>query len=533
MAPSLIIHNAKIYTVDPAQPWAEALACAHGRVVAVGTNAAVLPLAGPATQRLDAGGRLVLPGLTDAHVHFLAYAVRQQQVNLFGMTDFAEVRERVQQAVAQAKPGQWVQGYGWDENMWQSQPDPDWLNQVAPTTPVALARVDMHTWWVNQTALDLAGINRATPDPPQSRIEREASGRPTGLLREWNAIRLVEQVIPEPAEASLHGWLKQTIGQAHQLGLTAIHDQRVEREGRQSWRLWQALEREGELRLRVHANLAADYLAEVTTLGLQPGFGSERLWLGHLKAFADGTLGSRTAHMLAPFEGEPNNTGLVVTSTAELADLAARANAAGFSLSVHAIGDRAVREVIDVMSEFPADLTPDRGRLPHRLEHVQVIHPADLPRLAAANIVASMQPVHLRLDWLTADRLWGERARLTYAFRSLLDQGTRLAFGSDAPVAPLNPMLGLHAAVTRQTGRGEPTGGWYPAQRISLAEAIEAYTLGPAYLAGKQHRQGSLRPGKWADLIVLSQNLFEIAAEEIAETQVELTVFGGEVVYEG
>ncbi|MCB0155973.1 MAG: amidohydrolase, partial [Anaerolineae bacterium] len=423
MHPNLIIHNAKIYTVDPAQPWAEAIACAQGQLVAVGSEAEVLALAGPATRCIDAGGRLVLPGLIDAHVHFLAYAVRRQQVNLFGLTDFEEVRRRVSQAVALAAPGQWVQGYGWDENHWTEAPPPTWLNELAPDTPVVLARVDMHTWWVNQKVMELAGINRETPDPPESRIERNAEGRPTGLLREWNAIRLVEPLIPEPDEATLHRWLRQAITEAHRLGLTAIHDQRVEREGRQSLRLWQALERQGELTLRVQANLAADFLPEVAALGLQPGFGSERLWLGHVKLFADGTLGSRTAHMLAPFEGEPDNVGLVVTEPGQVAELAAQAEAANFSLSIHAIGDRAVREMIDVLSEFPPDLSAGSGRRPHRIEHVQVLDPADLPRLAAANIVASMQPVHLMLDWATADRLWGRRARLTYAFRSLLDHG--------------------------------------------------------------------------------------------------------------
>ncbi|MEW5985312.1 MAG: amidohydrolase [Chloroflexota bacterium] len=537
-----IIYNARIYTVDPGRPWAEAVAWANGRILAVGRNEDVLPLAGPQTEVIDAGGRLVLPGLTDAHVHFLQYAIRRHQVSLFGVRDFDEVRRRVAQAVASAAPGQWIQGWGWDENLWNVQPAAHHLDDLAPHHPVVLARMDMHTWWVNSAVLRQVGITAETPDPPESHIERDAAGRPTGLLREWNAIRLVEPYIPTPDEKTLLTWLREAQSEAHRLGLTAIHDQRVEQEGRRSLRLFQTLRREGQLQLRVHANLAADYLSEAAALGLQPGFGDDKLWLGHVKTFADGTMGSRTALMLEPFEGEPQNVGLAVTPAAELWRLATRARDAGFSLSVHAIGDRAVREVLDVFSELgPVSekelkelrelrSVPSAPLVPPRIEHVQLIHPADLPRLAALGVVASVQPVHLLTDWPTADRVWGARACTAYAFRSLLDQGTRLAFGSDAPVAPFNPFLGIYAAVTRQDEQGRPAEGWYPQERLTVAEAIHSYTMGPAYLAGKSDLQGSLTPGKWADLIMLSGNVFEIPAAEIPHVQVEMIVFDGRIV---
>jgi predicted amidohydrolase YtcJ len=422
------------------------------------------------------------------------------------------------------------------------------LDDIALSTPVVMARMDMHTWWLNSAAMKQAGITRETPEPPESRIDRDAAGNPTGLLREWNAIRLVEEHLPRPDSGTLLAWLKEAIANAHQLGLTGIHDQRVQREGRQSFRLFQALRRQGELKLRVHMNIAAERLAEAAALGLQPGFGDERLWIGHLKAFADGTMGSRTAWMIEPFEGEPDNYGLAVTPTEVLWEMATQAQWAGFPLSVHAIGDRAVREVLDVLSELPSrerggeeartrlftasPLHFSRSSLPHRIEHVQLIHPNDLPRLAQAGVVASVQPVHLLTDWPTADKVWGRRARYTYAFRSLLNHGTRLALGSDAPVAPLNPMLGIYAAVARQDERGQPVEGWYPEERLSVAEAIQGYTMGPAYLSGKQDVQGSIAPGKWADMIVLSQNLFEIPPEEIAETTIDLTIFDGQVVYQ-
>lgn len=526
----LILHNAKIYTVDAQRPWAEAVACHNGRIVAVGSDADILPLAGPDSKRLDAEGRLALPGLIDAHVHLLSYAIRRQQINLFGVTDFAEVRRRVAEAVAETQPGHWIQGWGWAESMWDTQPDPHWLDELAPNNPIVLARLDMHTWWVNQAALRQANVSRETPDPPESRLERDETGQPTGILREWNAIRLVEPHIPEPDQVMLENWLHEAIVAANRLGLTSLHDQRVEREGRQSLRLLQSLERQGRLTLRVQSNIAADYLPEAATLGLKPGFGNERLWLGHVKAFADGTLGSRTASMLEPFEGEPENYGLVVTSTEDLSELAAHAQQAGFPLSVHAIGDRAVREVIDVMSEFPVASSGPTGHMPHRIEHVQVIHPDDLPRLAQHEIVASVQPTHLMFDWQAANRLWGHRARYTYAFRSLLDHHVSLALGSDAPVAPLSPLLGIQAAVTRQDEPGQPADGWYPEERLTLAEAIAGYTLGPARLAGKLAHQGSITPGKWADMILLSQNLFDIPPHEISQTTVEATIFEGRIV---
>jgi len=530
MNPNLILYNAKIFTAAPPRPWVEAVACANGKIIAAGASAEILELAGRATQKIDAGGRLVLPGLIDAHAHLLQHAIRQHHVSLFDVTDLAEVRRRIRATVEQTEPGQWVQGWGWDEHQWDAPPTAALLDELAPETPVALARMDMHTWWVNSAALKLAGITRHTADPADGKIERDESGHPTGLLREWNAIELVQPHIPQPKPAQLRSWLAETITDLHRLGLTGLHDQRVEREGAQSFQLLQSLRRSGDLKLRVHMNIAADFLPQAAALGLQPGFGDDRLWLGHVKAFADGSLGSHTALMLDPYQDDAANYGLRVTPAAELTQLAAQARQAGFSLSVHAIGDRAVREVAHVLSEFPPDTAA--GQLPHRIEHVQTIHPADLSALAAHGIFASMQPAHLLFDWRTANKIWGPRSRYTYAFRSLLERGTMLAFGSDAPVAPINPLLGMAAALTRQDEQGQPEGGWYPQERIDLPEIIHAYTTGPAMLAGKARVQGSIVPGKWADLIVLGRNLFELDPAEIAATPVDLTIFNGDVVFE-
>jgi predicted amidohydrolase YtcJ len=533
MTADLILINARVYTVDPRQPWAEAVACHDGRVLAVGSTNEVRSCADTSTRVIDCGGCLVLPGLTDAHTHFLAYATRRQQVSLFGLTTFAAVRERLADAVARAQPGEWLQGWGWDSNHWDVQPSAGLLNEIAPRHPIVLARMDMHTWWVNSRVMEIAGVSTGTPDPPESHISRDESGRPTGLFSEWNAIDLIERHLPKPDAATLSAWLADAVFEANRLGLTGIHDQRVEHEGRESMRLFQNLRRTGKLSLRVHANIAADYLPQAALLGLQSGFGDDNLWLGHIKAFADGAMGSATAHMLEPYEGQPDNRGIVVTPTNEIWRLIVDAGEAGFPISVHAIGDRAVREVLDVMSEWTTTRAANSGLpMPQRIEHVQVIHPDDLGRMGDHGIVGSVQPVHLQSDWRTADRVWGRRARNAYAFRSLLDRGTSLAFGSDAPVAPLNPMLGIYAAITRQDDAGNPAGGWYPEERLTMAEAIEGYTIGPARLSGKADRFGSITPGKYADLVVLSQDLFAIDPEAIPATTARLTIFNGRVVYE-
>lgn len=530
MKADLILHNGKFYTVDAERPWVRAVACANGLILAVGSDDEVLALAGSQTEVVDVNGRFGMPGFTDAHVHFLQYAQRRQQVSLFGVRDFDEVRRLVATAVADAAPGEWIEGWGWDDNLWDVVPSAAKIDDIAPDNPVVLARMDMHTWWANSVAMRAANVTAATPDPVEAKIERDEQGNPTGLFREWNAIDLLQAAMPAPDEAELAAWMADTIAEAHRLGVTAIHDQRVENEGAQSFRVMQRLHREGGLALRVHKHIAADQLAEAATIGLQPGFGDERLWLGHMKAFADGAMGSRTALMLDAYEGEPDNLGVVVTPQQELWELAVAAGDAGFPMSVHAIGDLAVRQVLDVFGEHLG--SGGRGlTLPHRIEHVQVIHPDDMVKLAQPGIVTSVQPVHLLSDWHVADKVWGARARWTYAFRSLLDAGAHFAFGSDAPVAPFNPMLGVYAAVARQDERGEPAGGWYPEERLSMAETLAAYTLGPAKVAGKTAVQGSLTPGKWADVIVLDRNLFEVEAAEILETAVVLTVFNGEVMY--
>ncbi|MFO7681377.1 MAG: amidohydrolase [Chloroflexota bacterium] len=531
MHADLIIHHAKIYTVDPQLPWAEAVAVHNGRFLAVGANDDILNLAGPQTRVIDGNGRLLLPGLIDSHVHFLDTAVRRQQLSLFGVADFDDALRRIAAAAATKKPGEWLLGYGWDEVNWPTLPTAAHLDAAAPHNPVALARLDMHTYWVNQAALDIAGITAETPDPPESKIERDENGRPSGILREWNALQLLLPHIPQPDMAAKESWLRETIAAAHRLGLTGVHDQRVEKEGQESFRLWQTLQRRGALPLRVHMNVAADFLPEAAALGLQSGFGNDHLWVGHLKTFADGTMGSRTAAMLDPFTGMPDNLGVIVTPADELWRIATDAADAGFALSIHAIGDRAVREVLDVLIERESLDSGHKLPMPHRIEHVQLIHPDDLARVGGQRIMAAVQPVHIQTDWQTADRVWSSRSRYAYAFRSLLDRGLKLALGSDAPVASMNPFVGMFAAIKRQDESGQPAGGWYPEERLTLAEAIYGYTMGPALMSGKEAHQGSISPGKWADMALLADDLFALPVEKMPETAVDMTLVAGEIVY--
>jgi predicted amidohydrolase YtcJ len=527
----LVLYNGKLHTQDPGYPQATAVAIGDGRILAVGNDAEIKSLAGPNTQTIDLGGRLVLPGFTDCHIHFQEYALRRSQVILDGVDDWQEMQRRIQAGVEHATPGEWVLGGGWNQNLWGdgSLPSKADLDNISTQNPVALSRTDGHSTWVNSLALEKAGITAETPDPPGSCIDRDPdSGEPTGILREWEAIRLVQDIIPKPDDETIVAALQASIAEAHRLGLTGIHEMPVEGEKKPALRSFLHLRQQGELPLRVVCMIPVEHLDEAIALGLGSGLGDATLRVGGVKLFADGSMGSSTAWMLEPFEGNDDNYGLVVTPTEELFDVARRAQATGISLTIHAIGDRAIRAVLDALTEI-------QGRQPstlrHRIEHVQCIHPSDVHRLAQLGVIASMQPPHIMDDWAVADRVWGKRGRCAYAFRSLLDAGTHLAFGSDCPVAPLNPLLGIQAAVLRQDRKGEPEGGWYPGERLTVAEAVRGYTLEAAYAVGLEDVLGSITPGKLADMVVLSCDIFAIPPEEISNTQVDYTIFDGRLVY--
>jgi len=528
MGVNLVLYNGNIYTMDEARPRAQAVAIAGNRIAAVGTEEEVRALLAPEGEAVDLKGRTVVPGLTDCHVHFVEYALRLSRIDLAGAESKAEALRRVAERAKRAKPGEWLLGGGWDRNLWEGARFPTrWdLDAVAPANPVALDSKDVHVLWVNSLALKLAGISADTPDPPGGEIERDEAGEPTGILKE-RAKELVAAVIEPPSLEAIEAALKVGIESAQRAGLVGIHDYEDER----AFAAFQELLRRGELGLRVLMHIPVENLDAAIRLGLRTGFGNGMLRLGGVKVFADGTLGSRTAAMLEPYEDEPENRGIVVTPKEELRELVRRASRAGIAVAVHAIGDRANRDVLDVFEELRQ--AGEGLGLRHRIEHVQLLHPKDVPRLARLGVIASMQPIHCTSDMEMARRHWGEkRTRWAYAWRSLLDAGTKLAFGSDCPVETLDPLAGIHAAVTRRRADGSPgPGGWHPQERIGVEEAVRAYTLGAAYASGEERIRGSISPGKLADLTVLSQDIFAIAPMAILETEVVATVLDGRFVY--
>lgn len=527
----LILKNGLIYTVDTSNSWVEAAACAEGRILAVGKYSDLICLADENTRVVDLSGLLVLPGFIDSHVHFLWYAMqkRQNQVDLAGVSDLRVLSDRLRKAVRIAPPEDWIHGWGWDETGWEDPPSLSILDEAAPNNPVALRRKDLHTWWVNSKALNLAGITRDTKNPSGSRFGRDAEGELTGILHEWGAIELIEAHIPEADEANIYKMCIETIAEAHRLGITAISDQRLQNEGTKSLHAFLSLVKMGKLELRVCMNVNESLIPEINRFS---GIPDDFLWLGAFKVFADGTMGARTAWMLESYNGEQHNFGISVTPVDKIRELAILAQSYKLPLSVHAIGDRSSREVINIMRDIPVRCDAELESLSHRIEHVQLIHPSDVCRLSGHNIFASVQPVHILYDWKIADQVWGDRSRYAYAFRTLLDANTKLAFGSDAPFAPLNPLLGIYAAVTRQDEQGEPVQGWYSEQKLSVAEAVRGYTLAAAEFLGKQKSLGSIAPGKLADFIVLDKNIFTNNPEEIKNSHVVMTIFNGRIVFD-
>ena len=481
---------------------------------------------------VDLEGGTVLPGLIDSHLHFSGYGLRLSQVDLQEVPSLEEALSRVAGQVALSQPGAWIRGGGWNCNLWGDGAFPHHrdLDKVAPDNPVVLSSKDGHSTWVNRRAMELAQITSETPDPPGGHIRRDPDrrgrryGEPTGILQE-TAAGLVRNVMPQPSLEETIVACRLGMANAHRVGLTGIHNC----EGQQALAAFQELRRRGELTMRVLTHIPSANLDAAIAIGLRDGFGDEWIRTHGVKAFSDGALGSRSAWMLSPFEDDPANTGIPTMTSEELHELTHKANGAGLSVAIHAIGDAANRAVLDAI-EAARDAT--NAQLRNRIEHVQLLHPDDLPRLAQLGVVASMQPIHATGDIDIADLHWGARSATGYAWRSLLDAGTRLAFGSDAPVEDISPLLGIHAAVTRRRANGYPgPEGWYPEQRLTVHEAVYAYTMGAAYASGEETIKGSLTPGKLADLILLDRDIFHIDPMDIQHAQVLATMVGGRFVY--
>jgi len=519
--------NGQVVTMAPRGPIAEAVAIFAGKVVGVGSTAEVKMWARPGTPVVDLEGRLLLPGFTDSHVHFLEWAALQTDLSLHGAASLAEALSLVQQRVARLRPGQWLRGTGWDWNVWPEGRPPTRadLDPLTPRNPVFLSSKDGHSAWVNSAALRLANVTRNTPDPPSGRLERDETGEPTGILKE-GAQWLVHQHLPARSLEERLAALRAAWPLAHRVGLTGIHNC----EGPAAFEAFQILERSGELPLRVVSHLAGGVLEEALAVGLRSGFGSDWHRVGGVKLFLDGALGSQTAAMLEPYQGT-TDAGLLEMSKEELEEVARKAAAGGIPLAIHAIGDRANRQALDVLQALQEE---ELGAgLRHRIEHAQHLTPEDLPRFGRLGVIASVQPLHATDDIDLVERYLGGRGQWAYPFRSLLETGATLCFGSDAPVADIAPLRGIHAAVTRQRADGTPAGGWYPQQRLSVAEAVRAYTSAPAYAVGEEGLRGRIQPGQAADFVALSRNLFQILPEEILGTEVDLTVVDGKVVFDG
>jgi predicted amidohydrolase YtcJ len=532
----LVFVGGRVWTGDAARPEAEAVAVVRDRIVRVGTTAEVRLLAGPGTRVIDLHGRRVVPGFNDSHVHVLGGGTGLSRVALKDALDEAEFGRRLREFDAKLPKGRWLLGGNWDHDraFGGKLPTAALVDRYVADRPVFIRRYDGHMALANTKALRLAGVTAATPDPSGGVIVRLDDGKtPSGVLRD-NAMSLVDRAVPSGEESEVAEATRAALAEACSLGVTTLQDMDgADPASRKLYfRVLQRLARAGELTARVDLRWPIASARELTDAGVESGFGGDWLTVGGVKGFMDGSLGSSTARMFEPYLNEPNSTGVFVTPPGRMLELIGQADRGGLSVAVHAIGDRANAELLDLYAEVAKQNGPRDRRF--RIEHAQHLRPVDYPRFRELGVVASMQPYHVIDDGRWAEgRIGAKRCASSYAFRSLLDAGARLAFGTDWPVAPLDPLAGLDAAVNRRTLGTADGPGWFPEQKITIAEALSAYTLGSAYAARQEKDRGTIEAGKLADLVVLSRDILAAAERDhIADTHVELTVVGGKVVFE-
>ncbi|HET6681187.1 MAG TPA: amidohydrolase [Gemmatimonadaceae bacterium] len=522
---TLAVVNARIWTGDTARPWAEALAVGDERFAMVGSSAAVRKAAGDA-RVIDAGGQLIVPGFIDAHVHFVDGGFRLASVQLRDAASPAEFIARIKAFAATVSPGTWITGGDWDHQNWGGElPTRAWIDSITPDNPVWVNRLDGHMALANSAALQAAGITRDAESPSGGTIVRDARGEPTGLLKD-NAMDPVTRVIPPPSPELEDRALDAAMRYVAERGVTTVHNMG-------SWSDLKVFERAraaGRLNTRIHAAVPLATWRTLADTVAARGRGDEWLSIGGLKGFVDGSLGSHTAAMLAPFTDSPRDSGFFVTPPETLYAQVHGADSAGLHVMVHAIGDRAIRTQLDIFERVARE-NGERDRR-FRIEHAQHIAPADIPRFGALGVVASMQPYHAIDDGRWAESVIGaERAKGTYAFRSLLDAGAVLAFGSDWFVAPPTPIEGIYAAVTRRTLDDRHPDGWVPAERITVEEALRAYTAGGAYAAFDEQDRGTIETGKLADFVMIDRDLTRVPIDSLRNARVVLTAVGGRIVY--
>ena len=530
---TLIITNAAVYTADKQRPKAEAVAAVGDRIVAVGSRAEIDVWRGPETRVIDAGGKLVLPGFNDAHVHFIQGGAQLDQVQLTDATSPQEFAKRIAAQVKKTPKAEWILGGRWDETKWPKQelPNKEIVDAVTGVTPIFVERYDGHEALANSAAMKLAGVDAKTVDVPGGVIVRDASGNPTGIFKDA-AQELIYKAIPPMSHDQRLRIARRALEHAASLGVTSVQHMNPEFA---DVAVYSELAERDELTTRIYAVPMETDWRDQAKVGIRHAWGSSYLRLGAVKGYADGSLGSRTAYMFEPFADNPGNTGLLSDEMHPPSAMRERlmgADAAGLQIRVHAIGDRAISMMLDIFG----DIEKEHGYHDQRfaIEHAQHMAQKDFDRFAKLHVIASMQAYHAIDDGRWAEkRLGHDRARYSYAWRSFLDHGVTLAFGTDWPVAPLDPMLGLYAAVTRATLDGKNPDGWIPEEKITLPEAIEAYTMGAAFAEFQEREKGSITPGKLADMVILSGNIFDLEPEALRNVKVETTIVGAKVVYGG
>ena len=538
---TMLFLNGTIYTMDATQPLAQAMAVdnATGIILAVGSNDEVHRYAGLHSELVDLHGRTVLPGFIDAHIHLLMTAYRSHYIDAITCANEDEVATLVRERASQTPQGHWILGGQWDKNLWPGEnfPGKASLDAAAPHHPVALWSKDGHLLWVNSLALKRANITADTPEPGNGAILRDGSGEPTGILQEQGATQLVYDVIDESNPELTRTLVLRLLSELQKSGITTIHDI----EGMDALRLFQELRDEGKLGVRVQMILPRQVLPELrkkrSSRRLEGSKADDMLSVGGIKIFADGTLGSQTAAMLEGFEGNPNNRGILTLSEQAMNETVSAAAEMGISIAIHAIGDRAAHVALNAIENAQQHLSA-RGRTPrkasglrYRLEHVQLITPEDLERMRRLGVVASVQPFHAVADRDIAERFWGKRHRLAYAYRTMQHMGIPLALGSDAPVEVFDPLRILYAATMRRDNTTPQRPPWLPDQALAVTEALWGYTMGAAYAGGEEKRKGSLTVGKLGDAVVLRENIFDTPQEKLTDNAVQATILGGNIVY--
>lgn len=537
-AVTLVLINGKVWTEDAAHPEVEAVAISGTTILATGTTAEMRELAAPGAKVIDLQGRRVVPGFNDAHIHVMVGGEDELGVHLTSAHSAAEFRQRIADYARTAPKGSWILNGMWDEQRWREPalPTHQMIDDVTPDNPVAVMRTDLHMLVANKVAMQLAHVDRNTKDVPGGVILRDRDGNPTGIFKDA-AKALILSVVPPENEDQVKLDILAMQRVAARNGVTSVQDMAVsagDTEGPLRLRAIQALARDGKLTVRIAEALSLNYARQLHEIGIEHNFGNAFVHVGSLKSFADGGLGASTAWFTKPYSDNPSNSGIASDQLREpermYADMQV-ADKAGLQLITHAIGDRANHEILNFYERLEKE--NGNGDRRFRIEHAQTLLPADIPRFASLHVIASVQPFHAIDDGRWAERRIGpERIKTTYAFRSLMESGAVVCFGSDWPVGPLRPITGIYAAVTRRTIDDKNPGGWMPQEKVSVAEAVKAYTVNAAYAEFEENIKGSIAPGQLADLAVLSNDIFHMNPAEIDSTEVEMTIFDGKVLYQ-